>query len=133
MLVCLQAGAAAAIASGRDVLGSVLYCLSLNHKQMALYFAPAFFAHLMGTCLQKPTVGQKVHDLFSLLIAFVCYCTVVLWGKGRHGRFCLLASLCVCLCNSSARRSQLWGKGTLVLAAGYVDVCLCNPNRTNAV
>ena len=47
-------GAAAAIARGRPWLGSALFCLALNHKQMALYFAPAFFAHLLGRALRRP-------------------------------------------------------------------------------
>ena len=55
-----QAGAAAAIGSGRDVLGSVLFCLSVNHKQMAMYYAPAFFCHLLGKCLQHSTLAGKV-------------------------------------------------------------------------
>ena len=55
-----QAGAAAAVASGRDVLGSVLFCLAMNHKQMAVFYAPAFFAHLLGKCLQKPSPSSKV-------------------------------------------------------------------------
>ena len=56
----LAAGAVAAIADDRDALGSVLFCLSLNHKHMALYYAPAFFAHLLGKCLQRPTLVGKV-------------------------------------------------------------------------
>eukprot|EP00850_Spirogloea_muscicola_P017087 SM000143S00752 [mRNA] locus=s143:321475:323960:+ [translate_table: standard] len=55
----LSLGAAAAIAARRDVLGSVLFCLSLNHKQMSMYYAPAFFGHLLGRCLQqrRPLLG----------------------------------------------------------------------------
>lgn len=49
----LQVGAAAAIGAGHGVLGSVLFSLSLNHKQMSLYYAPAFFGHLLGRCLQR--------------------------------------------------------------------------------
>lgn len=30
------------------VIGSILFCLSLNFKQMALYYAPAVFAYLLG-------------------------------------------------------------------------------------
>jgi alpha-1,3-glucosyltransferase len=56
----MQAGAAAAVADGRDVLGSILFSLSMNHKQMTVYYAPAFFAHLFGKCLQKPTPLSKV-------------------------------------------------------------------------
>lgn len=57
---CGQAGAAGAIAGGHDCWGSLLFCLSLNHKQMSMYYAPAFFAHLLGKCLRKPTTTQKV-------------------------------------------------------------------------
>ena len=60
MSLGLAAGAAAATASGHDVLGAVLYSLSLNHKQMGLYFAPAFFAHMLGRCLQRRGLGAKV-------------------------------------------------------------------------
>ncbi len=55
----LVAGAAAAVASGRHIVGSVLYCLALNHKQMSLYFAPAFFGYLLGRCLEHKTALQK--------------------------------------------------------------------------
>ena len=51
---------AAAAAAGRDVLGALLFSLSLNHKQMGLYYAPAFFAYLLGKCLQRRTAAGKV-------------------------------------------------------------------------
>ena len=47
----LAAAAAGCIAGGGGVVGSVLFSLSLNHKQMSLFYAPAFFAHLLGKCL----------------------------------------------------------------------------------
>lgn len=56
----MQAGAAAAVADGRPRLGSALFCLALNHKQMALYYAPAFFAHLLGGALRLPSLAAKV-------------------------------------------------------------------------
>ena len=56
----LAAGGAAAAAAGRDVLAALLFSLSLNHKQMGLYYAPAFFAYLLGKCLQRRTVAGKV-------------------------------------------------------------------------
>lgn len=67
-----QAGAAAAVASGKEVLGSILFCLSLNHKQMSMYYAPAFFAHLLGRCLARPTLLSKV------LLAFLPVVCVIL-------------------------------------------------------
>eukprot|EP00249_Psilotum_nudum_P001193 c13554_g1_i1 orf=151-1635(-) len=48
----LSIGATAAIISGKDGLGSVLFCLALNHKQMSAYFAPAFFGHLFGKSIR---------------------------------------------------------------------------------
>ena len=56
----MQAGSVAAIVAGYPLIGSFLFCASLSHKQMSLYFAPAFFAHLLGTCLQRKGWGQKV-------------------------------------------------------------------------
>lgn len=56
----MQAGAAAAVGCSRHVLGSTLYCLALNHKQMAAYYAPAFLAHLLGCCLHQRTGSAKV-------------------------------------------------------------------------
>ena len=43
-------GGAAALLWGRDVTGSVLFCLALNFKQMALYYAPVFFCVLLRRC-----------------------------------------------------------------------------------
>lgn len=56
----LALGAAAAICRGRQLLGSMLFCLSLNHKQMGLYYAPAFFVHLLGCALQQRGFTGKV-------------------------------------------------------------------------
>lgn len=36
-----------------DILGAVAFSLSLNYKQMSLYYAPAFFIALLCKCLQK--------------------------------------------------------------------------------
>ena len=62
---CISLGfalaAAVVIAAwGQDVLGSVLFCAALSHKQMSLFYAPAFFAHLLGRCLQRDGVARKV-------------------------------------------------------------------------
>lgn len=54
------AGAAAAVAAGHELLGATLFCASLNHKQMSLYFAPAFFAYLLGRCLERRSAVAKV-------------------------------------------------------------------------
>ncbi|GJP49772.1 hypothetical protein CLOM_g8943 [Closterium sp. NIES-68] len=50
----LSLAAATAIISRHYLIGSALFCFAINHKHMALYFAPAFFAHLLGRCRQAP-------------------------------------------------------------------------------
>ncbi|KAL6758826.1 ALG6, ALG8 glycosyltransferase family-domain-containing protein [Haematococcus lacustris] len=65
------AGAAAAILGGAPVLGSLLYCLALNQKQMALYYAPVFFGHLLGRCLQARRGLAKVGAVARLGLVVV--------------------------------------------------------------
>lgn len=58
----LSLWAAAMLLKGRDVFASVLFSLSLNFKQMALYYSPVFFVILLGNCWRKPTVfGGLIH------------------------------------------------------------------------
>lgn len=68
----LTAAAAAAIACDLQLLGSALYCLALNHKQMSLFYAPAFFGHLLGRSLQQPTWPRKVS--LTYLMNYVSRC-----------------------------------------------------------
>ncbi|KAG1657002.1 hypothetical protein FOA52_012003 [Chlamydomonas sp. UWO 241] len=75
--LCLAA--AAAIGAGRRLIGSVLFCLALSHKQMALYFAPAFFAHLLGWALQARGIVDKI-DRVVQLGATVVVTFVVVWA-----------------------------------------------------
>ncbi|XXG80071.1 hypothetical protein AAC387_Pa09g1017 [Persea americana] len=49
----LTLAAVAAIFSKNELIASVLFSLSLNHKQMSAYFAPAFFSHLLGKSLRR--------------------------------------------------------------------------------
>jgi alpha-1,3-glucosyltransferase len=65
-----------------DVMSSVLFCLALNFKQMALYYSPVFFFVLLRKCLLKPTplrsmihlakVGSAVVVSFAVLWAPFC-------------------------------------------------------------
>ena len=72
----LAAAAVAAIARGEPVLGSVLYTLSFNHKQMALFYAPAFFAHLLGRCFESRRPVLAVARLGAAVIGTM----VLLWA-----------------------------------------------------
>ncbi|KAL4458164.1 hypothetical protein ABPG75_013029 [Micractinium tetrahymenae] len=80
----LALGGAAAAAAGREVLASVLFSLSLNHKQMGLYYAPAFFDFLLGRCLQRRTVLGKAGAVLRLGLA-VAATFVALWAPWLVG------------------------------------------------
>lgn len=54
-----------------DILGSIFYCLSLNFKQMSLYYAPVFFCFLLRKCLIKPTILKKILAVAKLGITVV--------------------------------------------------------------
>ncbi|KAG0328472.1 Glucosyltransferase-like protein [Dissophora globulifera] len=54
----------------QDVLGSVFFCLALGFKQMALYFAPAVFAYLLGKSFRQGFFGC-IWKLIKLGIAVV--------------------------------------------------------------
>ncbi|GAB5035358.1 dolichyl pyrophosphate man9 c2 alpha-glucosyltransferase-like, partial [Nannochloropsis oceanica] len=65
---------AAFILRGREVLGSVLFCLALNFKHIALYYAMAFFVFLLRRCLSAPLpflrvllLGLSVLSTFAVL------------------------------------------------------------------
>ncbi|EYU44642.1 hypothetical protein ABFS82_08G071900 [Erythranthe guttata] len=59
----LTVAAVAAILSDRDLVGSLLFCLALNHKQMSAYYAPAFFAYLFGKCLKRQNPILEISKL----------------------------------------------------------------------
>ena len=71
----LALGAAAALCEGRDLLASLLFSLSLNFKQMSLYYAPVFFVVLLVRCARGPrpwvthlaAVGGTVAATFAAL------------------------------------------------------------------
>ncbi|KAK9135766.1 hypothetical protein Syun_015096 [Stephania yunnanensis] len=59
----LTVAAVAAIFVEKDLVGSFLFCLALNHKQMSAYYAPAFFSHLLGKCFKHQNPILKVTKL----------------------------------------------------------------------
>ncbi|KAK3278077.1 hypothetical protein CYMTET_13958, partial [Cymbomonas tetramitiformis] len=74
--LALATAAVGAVVRGWDVVGSVLYCMAFNHKHMALYYAPAFFGHLFGKCLQR---RRPVLQVLRLGVAVVGTCAVCWW------------------------------------------------------
>lgn len=67
----LQAAGAGLIVNGNLWIGSILFCAALNHKQMSLYLAPAFFAYLFGICLHQKGVVRKIVLLASIGVVVV--------------------------------------------------------------
>ena len=51
--LCLLA--VTAVCCERDFLGSILFSLALNYKQMELYHSVPFFCYLLGKSLKKPS------------------------------------------------------------------------------
>lgn len=65
-----------------DIIGSTLFCLSLNYKQMELYHAIPFFCYLLGQCLQKDGLNRviKFSQLgFTVISTFVMCWAPFLW------------------------------------------------------
>ncbi len=59
------------ILGGRDVVGSVFFCLSLNFKQMSLYYAPVFFCCLLRKCFEKDSAVSAMLGVAKLGITVV--------------------------------------------------------------
>lgn len=59
------------------IVGSILYCLALNFKQMTLYYAPAVFCYLLGRCFSEP---NRFFPRFLALGCTVLLTFVVLWA-----------------------------------------------------
>ncbi|KAG2533124.1 hypothetical protein JM16_000139 [Phytophthora kernoviae] len=69
--VCLgfTAMGVALILQGHEFLGSVCYCLALNFKQMALYYAPAFGVFLLARCIYRKQFIFHIVKLATAVIA----------------------------------------------------------------
>lgn len=58
------------VAPRTELVGSVLFALSLNFKQMALYYAPAFFFYLLASCIWGPAGGNTVGENSAPRVCF---------------------------------------------------------------
>ncbi|KAH7667423.1 Dolichyl-P-Glc:Man(9)GlcNAc(2)-PP-dolichol alpha-1,3-glucosyltransferase protein [Dioscorea alata] len=65
----LTLGAVAAVISDKDVIGAIMFTLAINHKQMSMYFAPAFFSYLLGKCLRRRNPILEVVKLGFVVLA----------------------------------------------------------------
>lgn len=67
---------------GRLLIAAVFFVAALSHKQMLLFYSPAFFAYMLGLALRRPTwlgkVGReapRVRVLFRIL--YLCHYVLV--------------------------------------------------------
>lgn len=67
----LAAAAIGAVCQDFYLFSAVLFSLSLNHKQMSLYFAPALFAHLLGRCISQTSWKKRIQLFLGLGLAVV--------------------------------------------------------------
>ncbi|PKI51414.1 hypothetical protein CRG98_028210 [Punica granatum] len=79
-------GAVAAIFSHKDLVASALFCLALNHKQMSAYYAPAFFAHLLGKCLRRRNPILEVYKLGLVVLGTFA----IVWWPYLHSSDAIL-------------------------------------------
>mmetsp|Transcript_3274 Transcript_3274/g.4511 ORF Transcript_3274/g.4511 Transcript_3274/m.4511 type:complete len:511 (-) Transcript_3274:2683-4215(-) len=78
----------------QDILGSVLFCLALNYKQMSLYHAPAFFSFLLGKAISKAPSRKQAFYKIVVLSVTVITTFAVCWSPFLyHGSTCTLAML----------------------------------------
>ncbi|EFJ17714.1 Dol-P-Glc: alpha-1,3-glucosyltransferase [Selaginella moellendorffii] len=85
----LAIGAAAAVISRWEIVACVLFSLSLNHKQMSMYYAPAFFSHLLGISLRKKYPVLNVLKLGAAVLSTFALC----WWPFLHSREAVLQVL----------------------------------------
>ena len=66
--------------AGRALWGCVFFVAALCYKQMALYYAPAMFAYLVGICMvPKPNVGRFLGIAFVTVLSFaICFAPLLL-------------------------------------------------------
>ncbi|ELR22906.1 glucosyltransferase [Acanthamoeba castellanii str. Neff] len=62
------------ILRGRDILGTVFFCLALNYKQMSLYYAPAFFSYLLAKCYRTKSPLAEVSKLAIAVVGTFALC-----------------------------------------------------------
>lgn len=68
--------------SHRHMWGCVFFVAALCFKQMALYFAPAIFAYLVGVCLlPEPQIGRFLGITFITLLSFAAIFAPLLLGS----------------------------------------------------
>jgi len=65
------------------LLASAAFTMAFHHKHMALYFAPAFFSHLLGRCWQSARPILTFAALGSVVLAVTLLCWLPLLLSDR--------------------------------------------------
>ena len=78
MCIGLTIAAGLAVLHDWDCLGSVLFSLALNFKQMTLYYAPVFFVALLRKCARRHSAAARAAH-FCRVGAAVLITFAVLW------------------------------------------------------
>ena len=82
VMLGLVTASTSSILAGRLLWGCVFFVAALCFKQMALYFAPAIFAYLMGVCLlPKPNILRFVAIATVTLLSFAITFAPLLLGS----------------------------------------------------
>ena len=86
--VCIGLSLAAfgCVVKGHDLLGSIFFCLSLNFKQMALYYALNIFVILLRKCFIEKTFSLQLQKLFWIGLTVVIT-FIIIWAP-----FCVYPS-----------------------------------------
>ena len=70
-IMAKQVAATALALRGRLLLAAFSVVAALSHKQMLLFYSPAFFAYMLGLALRRPTwLGKVGRD--SHVVRVVC-------------------------------------------------------------
>ncbi|KAK2078822.1 hypothetical protein QBZ16_003662 [Prototheca wickerhamii] len=88
---CINLGLAVAATAlalrGRLLIAAFFFVAALSHKQMLLFYSPAFFAYMLGLALRRPTWPGKI-SLFGKLAGTVIASFAALWapfiGSSTH-------------------------------------------------
>ena len=124
----LAAAAVAAIAHGQHVVGSILYTLSFNHKQMALFYAPAFFAHLLGRCLAARRPVLEVARLGAAVIGTM----LLLWAPFLRDPGPLAVAARLAPIGRGVFEdfvASLWCVASLLSSWRHLAICVCFLSR----
>ncbi|KAE8914427.1 putative dolichyl pyrophosphate Man9GlcNAc2 alpha-1,3-glucosyltransferase [Phytophthora fragariae] len=89
--VCLgfTALSVALIMQGHEFLGSISYCLALNFKQMALYYAPVFGVFLLSRCIYRKMCLLHLIKLAVAVIATFALMWFPFCAYTSEGETCL--------------------------------------------